>query len=368
MTTHPLRVAIMMNSLVRGRMGGTEVYADELVPRLGTEADGLFSVDVLTAGQEQHGSNHETVFLPAVSHGTGGVARFVAYCFNSVFSHKLRSLVGNVDIAFYPFSAVTPALKPRVALVTTIHDLQHRDLPHLFSRAQRIYRWLTYEIPARKANAIVVVSDFTRNSVAETLGVSIDKIHLIYPGIDHNFFHPQLKKSEDVSAKYVYYPARGLSHKNHSMLFSAMELVRVKFPELRLVLSGADESLLGQLPAFVRHEGHVSRERVRELMWGAEALVFPSLYEGFGFPPVEAMAAGCPVVASTAGSLPEVCGGAAELVDPNRAESISQGITAVLENRQGYISKGIKNAARFTWESSSSKHAQLFHSLVKTTA
>jgi glycosyltransferase involved in cell wall biosynthesis len=363
--TPTLRVANMMNTLVRGRMGGTEVYADELVSRLGSPSDGILSIDVMSAGQAALNSSRTTVYLPSLRQGTGGFARLGNLLFNVLRANHLRSIIGPVDIAFYPFSAVTPGLRPTIGLVTTIHDLQHRELPQLFSRGQKIYRWLTYERPARKATAIVVVSDFTKQSVVKLLRINPDRVHRIYPGIDHSFFFPIAEKKSSDTPRFIYYPARGLAHKNHHTLFLAMEIVRETHPDLNLVLTGADQGLLGPLPRFVNHEGHVSRERVRDLMWSAEALVFPSLFEGFGFPPIEAMAAGCPVVSSPAGSLSEVCADAAELVDPMSPESIAAGIMRILNNRPAYIERGLKNAARFTWEKSAAQHVDLFHQIAK---
>lgn len=361
MTNTSPRIAIMMNTLVRGRMGGTEVYADELVARF-KSSDTLRFVDVLAEGEAPLDSARSSVFLSQARRGTGGLSRFANYLYNIVFAARQGKSIGPVDLAYYPFSAVTPAMKSRRGTVVTIHDLQHRDLPRLFSKSQKIYRNLTYERPARRATKVVVISDFTAQSVMKELGIPVEKLARIYPGIDHEFFTP--RKAIDYSRPgFVYYPARGLPHKNHARLFQAFALVREQHPELRLVLSGADQDKLGDLPDFVTHEGHVSRERVRELFRTAHAVTFPSLYEGFGFPPVEAMASGCPVVASNAGSLPEVCGDAAEIVIPTDPESIAQGILRVLTAPSPYIDRGIVNAKRFNWDDCAQSHYELFTEL-----
>lgn len=358
MTLTVPRIAIMMNTLVRGRMGGTEVYADELVARF-ESSDTLRFVDVLAEGEAPLDSARPSVFLSQARRGTGGLSRFANYLYNIIFAARQGKTIGPVDLAYYPFSAVTPAVKSRRGTVVTIHDLQHRDLPRLFSTSQKIYRNLTYERPARRATKVVVISDFTAQSVMKELGIPVEQLARIYPGIDHEFFTP--RKAIDYSRPgFVYYPARGLPHKNHARLFQAFALVREQHPELRLVLSGADQDKLGDLPDFVTHEGHVSRERVRELFQTAHAVTFPSLYEGFGFPPIEAMASGCPVVTSSAGSLPEVCADAAAVVDPHDAHSIAAGILEVLASPQPYIDAGLINAQRFNWEKTAAEHRQLF--------
>lgn len=358
MTNTSPRIAIMMNTLVRGRMGGTEVYADELVARF-ESSETLRFVDVLAEGEAPLDSARPSVFLKQARRGIGGLSRFANYLYNIVFAARQEKSIGPVDIAYYPFSAVTPSLKTRCGTVVTIHDLQHRDLPRLFSTSQKIYRYLTYERPARQATRVVVISDFTAQSVMKELGVPQEKLARIYPGIDHEFFTP--RRAIDYSEPgFVYYPARGLPHKNHARLFEAFALVREQHPELLLVLSGADQDKLGELPHFVTHEGHVSRDRVRQLFQTAQAVAFPSLYEGFGFPPIEAMASGCPVVTSNAGSLPEVCADAAAVVDPHDAKSIADGILEVLASPQRYIDAGLINAQRFNWKKTAGEHRQLF--------
>ena len=122
------------------------------------------------------------------------------------------------------------------------------------------------------------------------------------------------------------YPARGWKHKNHARLIDAMRLVRSRHPEMRLVLTGGGLDALGELPDWVDRRGLVSDEELRDLYRRAGVLAFPSLYEGFGLPPLEAMASGCPVAASDAGSLPEVVGRYAVLFDPLSPESIAGGI------------------------------------------
>lgn len=355
-----------MNTLVRGRMGGTEVFADELVSRLHKLHGQNSYVDVLAAKEAPLSSQEQSISLPTIARGTGGWARLKNLIFNSFLGPKLRNFIGPVDIAFYPFSAVTPRLTPNHGAVVTIHDLQHRDLPELFSIGQRIYRHLTYERPAKRARIVTVVSDFSAKSVNEQLGIPFEKIRRIYPGIDHEFFSPSHTKAQESAPRFLYYPARGLPHKNHQALIAAMRIVRESEPTIELVLTGADGDRLGELPQYVRHEGHVPRERVRELYQTAAAVVFPSLYEGFGFPPVEAMASGCPVICSNAGSLPEVCGDAAEIVDPKSPQDIAQGILKVLRNPGTYIARGLENSKRFDWNACALEHDALFTELCES--
>ena len=124
------------------------------------------------------------------------------------------------------------------------------------------------------------------------------------------------------------YPARGWPHKNHARLLEAMELVRREVPELRLVLTGGGLEALGELPPWVDNRGLVSRAELVGSTSAPSCLVFPSRYEGFGLPPLEAMASGCPVAAARAGSLPEICGDAATMFDPDDAAEMAAAVLA----------------------------------------
>src|SRR5205823_2212382 len=132
---------------------------------------------------------------------------------------------------------------------------------------------------------------------------------------------------------FLLYPANWWPHKNHERLLEAFAAVRRERPEVRLVLTGSDHP--GGLPQGVSSLGRVSDERLADLYRSAAALVFPSLYEGFGLPPLEALACGCPVAVSRAGALPEVCGDAAVYFDPTAVEDIARGIADVLERPPG---------------------------------
>ena len=142
-------------------------------------------------------------------------------------------------------------------------------------------------------------------------------------------------------------------------MFEAFAAVRRARPELRLVLTGAGHDRRPPPPA-VETRGHVSVDELVELYRSAAAVVYPSLYEGFGMPPLEAMACGCPVAVSRVASLPEICGDAAVYFDPTSAEDIARGIEEVLARpRPG----GIEQASRFTWERCARRHDVVYREL-----
>jgi glycosyltransferase involved in cell wall biosynthesis len=155
------------------------------------------------------------------------------------------------------------------------------------------------------------------------------------------------------------YPARAWPHKNHARLFEAFALLRRERPELRLVLTNYDDPT----PDGVESLGRVSQDELAELYRGAAALVFPSLYEGFGQPPLEAMACGCPVACSNVASLPEVVDAAARLFDPTSAEEIAAAVEDVLREREPWIQAGLARAASFTWDACARAHDAVYREL-----
>jgi glycosyltransferase involved in cell wall biosynthesis len=255
------------------------------------------------------------------------------------------------DLAVLHYPLTVPVPRSASPTVVTLHDVQHRDLPQLFSRATRTFRAAAYDGSARRAALVVVPSEFVRGRVVESLGIAEDRVRAIPHGIDHGRFRPGSEQREP----FLLYPARTWPHKNHPRLFEAFEVIRRERPDLRLVLTGAGS--YGPLPPGVEARGHVSGDELASLYRRAAALVFPSLYEGFGQPPLEAMACGCPVACSDLPSLREVCGDAAAYLDPRSPESIASAALGAI-GRDGAL--GIERASRFTWEECARAHDRVY--------
>ncbi len=191
----------------------------------------------------------------------------------------------------------------------------------------------------------------------ERLGVDSARIRVIPYGVDHERFRPSARTRQE----FILYPANRWPHKNHARLFEAFALLRLERPELRLVLTGSGHD--SGAPPGVEVRGHVSDDELTELYATASALVFPSLYEGFGLPPLEAMASGCPVVAAHAGSLPEVCGDAARYFDPTSPAEIAQAVLDVLASPDEWSARGVRRAAEFTWDRAARAHEAVYREL-----
>ena len=174
--------------------------------------------------------------------------------------------------------------------------------------------------------------------------------------VDPTVFTPYLGPRQP----FLLYPARGWAHKNHARLIEAVRLLRADEPGLRLVLTGGGLEALGPLPDWVDVRGQVPLTELHELYRQATCLVFPSLYEGFGLPPLEAMASGCPVAASTAGALPEVCGDAAVLFDAEDPVAIAAGVREALERHDELVGRGLQQATRFPWSACAAAHEDAY--------
>lgn len=225
----------------------------------------------------------------------------------------------------------------------------------MFSSAEKAYRAALYDAAAKRADVVVTISSHAKSRMIETLGLVPERVHVAHLGVDSARFVFNRGPRED----FVLYPARGWPHKNHAMLVEAMKIVRRRRP-LSLVLTGGGLASLGRLPEWVQVRGLVSEDELRDLYGRAACLAFPSLYEGFGLPPLEAMASGCPVAASRIPVIAEVCGDAAELFYPGDPEAIAAAILAAVERYPTQGEAGASRVAAFTWERCAAAHVAAY--------
>ena len=343
-----MRVGISMLTLVPGGMGGSESYARALCRALASEAD-VDAVAFVTASARDAGEGLDTTVVSEYPSGTTALAKVGGLAVGVARRRSIARNFAGIDVVHYPFTVPAPPLS--LPSVVTLHDLQHRDLPHLFSRQTRLFRRAAYDRAAQRANIAIVPSAFVRRRAEDLLGLDPSRVSVVPHGVDHAVFSP----SEAAREPFVLYPARVWPHKNHSRLLAAFALLRSSRPELTLVLTGTGTEALGGPPG-VSARGVVSDAELVDLYRRASCVVFPSLYEGFGAPPLEAMACGTPVAASTAGSIPEVCGDAAVLFDPYDPEVIANGVAEALDRSDELSVAGVLRAARFTWAASAKGH------------
>jgi glycosyltransferase involved in cell wall biosynthesis len=345
-----------MLTLVPGVVGGSETYARELCRALARVGRLEYHAFVPTIATDAGGG------LPAMvvdeyraSRSMPG--RVAAMSLAAAAPRRLRRALrtGELDAIHFPLSVMVPPLETPPA-ATTVLDVQHEVFPQFFSRSELAYRRRVYGWTVRKSRIVITISEHARQALVDRLGLDPDCVRAIHLAVDHERFTPDGRPREP----FLLYPANAWPHKNHARLFEAFTQVRRGRPELRLVLTGAAHERLA-LPVGVESRGHVSPEELVDLYRSAAALVYPSLYEGFGIPCVEAMACGCPVAASNVASIPEVCGEAAVYFDPDDPESIAAGIRTVLDRPPA---GGIERAARFTWDECARHHDDIYEELL----
>jgi glycosyltransferase involved in cell wall biosynthesis len=272
----------------------------------------------------------------------------------------LRRPRGGYDAIHYPLTVPLP--RARLPRAVTIHDLQHRFHPEFFTAGERAFRRIAYDRAARRADRVIAPSGFVAETLIEQLGVDAQRVHVIPHGLDHDRF--RLREPEHRQRDYfLLYPANRWPHKNHERLLEAFERVQLGRPELALVLTGIGHEGKS-VPDGVDVRGRVTPSELVALYRSAAAVVFPSLYEGFGSPPLEAMACGCPVAVADAGSLPEICGNAAAYFDPRSVEEMATAIEHVLDQPDELVERGLRRVREFTWERSARAHEEVYRELM----
>ncbi|MBN1921115.1 MAG: glycosyltransferase family 4 protein [Anaerolineae bacterium] len=283
-------------------------------------------------------------------------------------------------VLFVP-AHVLPPIHPRRTLVT-VHDLGYRSFPEAHPWSQRLYLEASTRWNARVSSHILADSMATRQALVESYGISPDKITVVYPGYEtdlHRIEDPetlaQVHMRYGLDRPYILFLGRIQPRKNLARLIAAFGNVLKRHPELLLVLAGPPgwfaETIrtrareLG-LERHVVFPGYIAMEDKAALLSGARLFAFPSLYEGFGFPVLEAQACGVPVLTATTSSLPEVAGEGALLVDPLDTEAIEAGLSRLLEEpalRQTLIAHGTRNLVRFSWEQAAQQTAAILRQL-----
>lgn len=279
------------------------------------------------------------------------------------------------------FNYIVP---PRVSgkVVVTVYDLTYLHFPETMDarNLSRIQRDIAYSL--ERGDRIITISEFSKNEITSLLGVPEGKISVVYSAaatedVCADFL--LLSQRYGIAKPYLLYVGNMEPRKNLIRLLHSFELLKAEMgiPH-QLVLAGgrgwkSDELFRAihgsEFSESIVVTGYVSGAEKSSLYANAEAFIFPSLYEGFGIPPLEAMALGCPVVCSHAASLPEVVGDAAELVDPLDEGSIASGIWNVLSNRDyavRLVEKGHTQAKRFTWDASADRLQQICREVLAT--
>ena len=267
--------------------------------------------------------------------------------------------------------------------VVTIHDVYHWAYGATLSLPKRLYAKVMIKSATLHADRIITGSKFSLNEIVKYTGANSKKISMIHDGVDSGYFSAPLPYSEIDRVKVLYnlpknyflFVSTLAPHKNLSRLLKAWNEVIDKHSDWFLVLAGKqvkNVDYLKVLDAYphlksrVQFLGHVEDKDLPVLYKEAYASITPSLYEGFGLPPLEAMATGCPAIVSQAASLPEVCGDAALYVNPMDEKDIAEQICNLIKNlelHQRLSEKGRERVKLFSWEKTAQEHIKVMDSL-----
>lgn len=290
---------------------------------------------------------------------------------------RFARLVRNVpDIVHLPNQNFARfALFRRKPFIVTVHDLV-RFYIRFDPETVRERIWLKLDIMGvKRATHIIAVSQHTRNDLIRYMKIPESRITVIYNGIDRSIFKPYDVKLRLLDKPYILYVGSERPRKNLGRLFEAFAILKEEFPDLKLLKVGPvgrydtyrrdSEKKLVRL-GITRDVGfidYVSEQDLVSYYCSAALLAYPSLYEGFGLPPLEAMACGCPVVTSNASSIPEVVGDAGILVDPYNVQALAQAMKRVLTDsklRDDMVRKGFEQSKKFSWEKAAEQHQQVY--------
>ncbi len=259
---------------------------------------------------------------------------------------------------------VTPLICPCPSVVT-IYDLSFLIFPKAFKLSKRLYLTLLTRPSARKARRIITISESTKRDAVRLLGVSSEKVDVVYCGVD-KAFHPlperevaSFRQKRGLPEQIILFVGTIEPRKNVARLIEAYSRLRDR--QVKLVIGGARGWLYQEIFACVEElgltddvlfPGYIPPDELPLWYNAAELFVYPSLYEGFGLPPLEAMACGTPVIASNVSSLPEVVGEAGLTIDPMDSRGLAEAMNQVLSDRalrQSMRERGLARAGRFSW-------------------
>ncbi len=286
------------------------------------------------------------------------------------------------DIFWSPhFNAPIFSIKAKKRVVT-IHDVFHLAFSKYYKFLERKYLNFLINSATKMSDIVITVSNFSKEEIIKYTNADPQKIKVIHNGVDTNIFKiyekeilEKFKIKHNLPDKFILYVGNVKPHKNLKNAIKAFEILSRDYKDFYLVIVGKKEGFYkGDKEIFTFLEGdkslskriiftgYIEKEDLPFIYNLAFLLIFPSLYEGFGLPPLEAMACGCPVVASNIPVIREVCGDAVYYVNPLDPWEIAKGILEVEENeeiRKGLINKGLDRVKNFSWENSAKKHLEV---------
>ena len=357
------KVGINLLWMVPGVVGGSETYLARLLYGLAERSSELdYTIFALPQFKDAHPDLAKT-FKTAYAPVSGSWKSFRVAGENSWLARECRRR--HLDLVHHAGGIVPMVRAARPIL--TIHDLQYLYYPEYFTRAKLSYLKRMVPRSCETARLVLTPSEFTRRTVIERMNIDPEVVVVVPHGISPRESadgEGNIRKRYGIEGRFFLYPAITYPHKNHLVLIEAFARTLKVHSDVTLVLTGAKGSIevkvaksvreLG-IESNVRRLGYIPSHDLDALYDEAVALTFPSRFEGFGAPVLEAMARGCPVIAADATALPEVVGDSGCLVSPDNAEQWHQAMLELVENpedRERYAKSGLARAGDFTWRRS----------------
>ena len=370
-----MRIAINTRLLIHNKMDGIGWFTAETAHRMVTahpEHQFFFFFDRKPSPEFLFADNVTPVVLcPQARHPV------LWYMF---FEWSTRRALKKHKIELYLSPDGMMPLHPKVPTLTVIHDLNFEHADGNIKPSHQ--RYMRHYFPRFAANAtrVATVSEYSKKDIAETYNIPLEKIDVVYDGAHSNYRPHSDEEKEAIRARYtegkpyIIFISTILKRKNLANLLKAFDLAKEEWKELKLVVVGSKvwwQDELAEAYDHMRHQadvimpGHVEPEDLSALLSASEMLVYPSYFEGFGIPILEAMYAETAVVASKTTSMPEVGGDATVYIDPHSPEDIAHAIRELRnkEVRQQMIERGRRQRTIFSWEKTSKI---LWDSLMKT--
>ncbi|MFC1687809.1 glycosyltransferase family 4 protein [Patescibacteria group bacterium] len=373
-----MRIGVDSRALAERPASGITFYARELIPRLAKLAQNDTLV-LFSSGMRR--SARAVIPTLSESEVTSCHIRVPNKLFNSSLSilHRpqLDRLCGASDIFFAPnlhFLSVSRSCK----FVVAIHDLSFVHFPHLYSFKGRLWhKSIRPRALLERADAVIAMSEATKRDVVETYGIESKKITVIYSGFNLESVndHVEIPGSNGQKKKYFFALGGADERKNISAAIEAYRMLphdmqneydfNIAGKALWKTDSAAKKS--AKHTPGVHFLGYITQQKKLKYLKGATALVYPSVYEGFGLPLLEAMSVGTPVITSNVSSMPEVVGDAAILIDPHDVSTISEAMRNIIsdpELHKTYTLRGNERVKKFTWDKTAQETYALFQQLM----
>lgn len=380
------KVAINLLWMVPGVVGGSETYLTRLLRGLNERRSNLeyvvFALPQFAEAHPELASIFKTEYAPL----TGQMKSFRVAGENSWLAYQCRRQ--KIDLIHHG-GGTMPIIRTSRS-VLTIHDLQFLYFPEYFTRTKLTFLRTMVPRSAENARLVLVPSEFSRRTVIERLHIDPSLVIVVPHGIaprEVTELPTDIRERYDIPGPFFLYPAATYPHKNHLTLLRAFVRHLGAHPESTLVLTGAkawQEWIVAKemaqritseirklgIETQVRQLGYVPSSDLEALYREATALTFPSRFEGFGAPALEAMARGCPVIASNATALPEVIADVGLLVSPDNADEWSDAMSLMLEDdtlRQRFVEGGPARAQLYNWDLSAGILEDAYNHALETT-